>query len=81
MLESLAQEPGGLIVELVVAEIQVSEDLRLQDVLRNLTGTGAANLVVGQVQLGDCLVQDEPLRQDSHKVVIDQVAGQRQIRQ
>ena len=55
------------------------EDLRLEEVLGDLTGAGLADLVVREVQLGDCLVEHQALDQDSNQVIIDQVSRQRQV--
>ena len=57
----------------------MGEDLRLKEVLGDLTSTRLSNLVVAQVQLSDGLVQHEALDEDSDQVVIDQVSGKRKI--
>ena len=75
--ERLAQVTAALIVNHVVAEVEVGQDLRLEEVLGDLTGTGLADLVVREVQLGDCLVKHEALDQYSNQVIIDQVSWQR----
>lgn len=57
----------------------MGEDLRLKEVLGDLTSTRLSNLVVAQVQLSDGLVKHEALDEDSDQVVIDQVSWKGEI--
>ena len=55
------------------------QDLRLKEVLGDFTGARLSNLVMRQIELSDSLVQHEALDKDADQVIVDQVAGQREI--
>ena len=57
----------------------MSQDLRLQQVLSDLTRTRLANLVVREIKLGDGLVKHESLDKDADKIIVDEVTWQGEI--
>jgi hypothetical protein len=52
----------------------VGQDVGLQEILGDLSGSRVANLVVRQVKLGDRFVQHKALEKDRDQVIIDEVA-------
>lgn len=76
LLYSLGQETGTVVFYLVVAQVQVCQDLRLKQVLGHLTRALVPDFVVRKIQLGDRSVEHEPLRENADQVIIDQVSGQ-----
>ena len=51
-LQGTGNETTSAVVNEVVLQVEMSQDLRLQQVLGDLSGTALANLVVAQIQLG-----------------------------
>ena len=75
----MAEITGAFIVNHIITKIQMSQDLRLQQVLSDLTRTRLANLVVREVKLGDGLVEHESLDKDADKIIVDEVTWQGEI--
>ena len=75
----MRQEPRPIIRNAVVTQVEVGQNLRLKDELRNLTRATIADLVVREVQLRDSLVQHQVLHQDFGQIIIDQVSRQSQV--
>ena len=52
------------------------KDLRLQEVLSDLTRARLSNFVVRKVELRDRLVEHQALDQNANQIVVNQVAWQ-----
>jgi len=55
-LESLSKEARAIIRNAIIRQIQMGQNLSLQNVLGNLTGTRIGNFVVSQIKLRNSLV-------------------------
>lgn len=80
-LESLRDVARSFVLNLVVPQVEVRQDQRVQHVLRDLARARVGDLVVREVELRDGLVEHQPLHKDRNQVVVDQVAGQREVGQ
>ena len=75
----MAQITRSLIVDVVVTQVEMSQYLRLEKVLSDLTSTGLADFVVRQVKLCDCFVEHESLDEDGDQVIINQVSWEGKV--
>ena len=66
-------------MDLVVRQVQVGEDLGRKKELSNLSCTGVGNLIMGQIELTDGLVEHQAFNQDTDQVIINQVTWQAQV--
>lgn len=63
-LECLSEETGAIIRNAVIAEVQVSKNLSLENKFSNFSSTWVSNFVVGQVKLGNSLVEHQVLHKN-----------------
>lgn len=71
----MSEISGAIEADSVVAEIEVSEHLVLDEVLRQLPRSLVSYLIIGEIEFYQRSVERKPWKDEFEQLIIDEVAG------